>query len=604
MLPPCPFPKVRAAGFPAMPTASPIRMWSSGSNDLWMVGQDGQAGHFDGTSLRPAAGLPLTSGLSSVSGSGPNDVWMSAAAGVVLHFDGKAWTSLKTPTSDLLGDIWAPRSDRVWVLDGSTIYRWDGAAFHAEPTGTAANLNALWGILAADGTAQIWAVGAAGAVVYGQSPGGTPFAPIAGPPNAGELLSIWGSSAKDIWVGSSGVYATGPLYHWDGTSWSTSTLPGGAHASLVYIDSLWGSGPNDVWAAGSDRVQYSSQFLLLMHWDGTAWSQVNLSPASYPQRVTGSSAGDIWAIGSSYWSMGLGWGVPGVPYLYRGNTGGLNVFAGATTGLVVADGTDSLWSLGAPGPLHWNGTAWSSASWPIPSGLLAPVQPSDIWSVSGKTLYHWDGTSWNTVVATLPFQPTLMAANGSGEAWLWNGTTLAHWDGTSVTTESCTMPGTPGSNFWRSMFSGSLGDVWILGNDPSVKGDASIAMHRTSAGCAPASAPPGYIHAIASWAASASDAWVADGGNLVAHYDGSSWTATQIGLTASGTLTGLWGLASDDLWGNIVARNDLGTYLYDQIAHWDGHSWSYGVCGEQIVYVGSSAGIRWAVTSRNRILTE
>ena len=113
-----------------------------------------------------------------------------------------------------------------------------------------------------------------------------------------------------------------------GTKWSTvgSTAP--ATANLAAVSAISGS---DAWAAGQYCVSNCSSpagviDTLIMHWNGTKWSQVNSpSPSSTGRNllfaVTATTASNAWAVG-------------GYP----------NSSLVATTLI-----------------LHWNGTKWSRA---------------------------------------------------------------------------------------------------------------------------------------------------------------------------------------------------------------------------------------------------
>ena len=172
---------------------------------------------------------------------------------------------------------------------------------------------------------------------------------------------------------------------------------------------------------------------MLLHWNGTKWSQVpspNPGPLSALDGVTAVSPTDAWAAGSYC----------------------------TTTSCAVADTL----------LLHWNGTKWSQVSSPNPgpienslSGVTA-VSPTDVW-VTGdycapkcgghvRTLImHWNGTAWTTVSSPDPGNINFLtgvAATASGNAWTVGGTCLTsvcgtntnalvlHWNGSAWTVSS------------------------------------------------------------------------------------------------------------------------------------------------------------------------
>jgi hypothetical protein len=71
-------------------------------------------------------------------------------------------------------------------------------------------------------------------------------------------------------------FAAGPIIiHWDGTKWSqvaTPELAGGGNPVLL---SAYFTGPNDGWAVGTPGILVPT----ILHWDGVRWMPITLSPA-------------------------------------------------------------------------------------------------------------------------------------------------------------------------------------------------------------------------------------------------------------------------------------------------------------------------------------
>ena len=70
---------------------------------------------------------------------------------------------------------------------------------------------------------------------------------------------VWGDSTDDVWVVGAGVM------HWDGTAWTDVPSP-----STLQLESVWGTATADVWAVGQQGTT--------AHWDGAAWSPVEAPP--------------------------------------------------------------------------------------------------------------------------------------------------------------------------------------------------------------------------------------------------------------------------------------------------------------------------------------
>lgn len=155
------------------------------------------------------------------------------------------------------------------------------------------------------------------------------------------LLSIGGSSAKDVWAVGADAGAGPIALHYDGTRWTRVTT--GSHGALWWTQTfpdgtifmageqatilrstdeatftrmrtpglagytvfgLWGANPSDVYAVGS----VSGRNGFIWHFDGTTWSDVPVT-ASVPLtagcdapgffKVWGDGAGHIYVVGSS-----------------------------------------------------------------------------------------------------------------------------------------------------------------------------------------------------------------------------------------------------------------------------------------------------------------
>jgi hypothetical protein len=99
-----------------------LAVWSSGSNDAWLVGRDESdlalLFHYDGTGWK---GDPAVSyaelGLRDVWGSNSGDVY-AVGPQVLLHFDGHAWSKVMDKGGDA---VWGLSSDDVFVLRSNEV---------------------------------------------------------------------------------------------------------------------------------------------------------------------------------------------------------------------------------------------------------------------------------------------------------------------------------------------------------------------------------------------------------------------------------------------------------------------------------------------------
>jgi hypothetical protein len=208
--------------------------------------------------------------------------------------------------------------------DGALIEHWDGTAWSIVPNPALNQPGAVLRSVSVVSPSDIWAVGQQGnpdQVTYsGDTPliehwNGTSWtvvtAPAASTPSF--LFAVSGDSATDAWaVGYQTEVGTSTLIplveHWDGTSWTTVTLP----ASVAGVDGLIGvyaASPDNVWAIQggfSAPLTPGGRPATFLHWDGTTWSAVSgPGPRAYGlayqyEAISGDRSGDVWAVGAQF----------------------------------------------------------------------------------------------------------------------------------------------------------------------------------------------------------------------------------------------------------------------------------------------------------------
>ncbi|MDQ5867692.1 MAG: hypothetical protein M3390_18485, partial [Chloroflexota bacterium] len=278
-------------------------------------------------------------------------------------------------------DIAARTPSDVWVVGGTgrtLIEHWNGSSWSVVPSQNVGNgENTLRSVtaLAAD---NAWAVGyyysdtvEGGIGTLIEHWNGTQWDIVASPNVTGSsyLQAVDAVSPTDIWA--VGYYQSGNeggvlTMHWNGVEWSV--VPAPALPGTARLNGVSAIAADDVWAVGSYGAAWSP---LALHWDGTAWTQVQVSDdgETILEDVTATGPDDVWAVGH----------YDGLPYF--------------------------------PRIYHWNGTQWSSITSPIRgSGALlfgvSAVAEDAAWAVgyyiddtNRPFALRWDGTQW-TVVAT------------------------------------------------------------------------------------------------------------------------------------------------------------------------------------------------------------
>lgn len=275
----------------------------------------------------------------------------------------------------------------------------------------------------------------------------------------GFLSRVSAVSASDAWaVGSTGTSDQPLIVHWDGTRWSQAASPNVPTSELSGVSMV---SATDGWAVGYYDNGNEVPRPLVLHWNGARWAQVPVSVSSgYTVlfAVSAASTSDAWAVGTQLRSTG--W-----------------------TALT----------------LHWNGTGWSQVPSPNPVPAAAygvsDAAPGNAWTVgrSGKTstvelpktlTLHWSGTSWQHVFSPNPGPPnalTGVAILSNSNAWAagdyttstsgtaaltlhWNGTNWARVPNQGGTTDSFLTDVTmvSATNGWAVGGHSSTGTVLIL----------------------------------------------------------------------------------------------------------------------------------------------
>lgn len=101
------------------------------------------------------------------------------------------------------------------------------------------------------------------------------------------------SSPNDVWLACWSDVAKRVMWHYDGTSWKESNIEG--QSGPIGLDALAGNSSNDLWAGGFYGIPDS--YVALSHYNGTAWSRVDLKIPGEILDMCTDANGNIWACG-------------------------------------------------------------------------------------------------------------------------------------------------------------------------------------------------------------------------------------------------------------------------------------------------------------------
>jgi hypothetical protein len=174
-------------------------VWSSGENDVFMVGANGTVLHFDGTATETISS-PTTVTLRAVWGSGSDDVYVAGDGGALLHYNGQDLADAGAEQTLALNALYGASSSEIYAAGGSgLLLRFDGSHWNKIETSTPQNLYAAW--LDAN-THEVWITGGGGTVL--RLEGNTVYPEIPGTDAA--LVGLWGTGAGGlVAVGGAGA---------------------------------------------------------------------------------------------------------------------------------------------------------------------------------------------------------------------------------------------------------------------------------------------------------------------------------------------------------------------------------------------------------------
>jgi hypothetical protein len=472
------------------------------ADDIWAVGiywtgstAPGVIFHWDGASWTQRLITEPGINLRDVEGLAQDDAWAVGASDrgtVIEHWDGTLWSRVDSPgpaygTGELydiaaisaediwaVGDTWSPSTYSVVVRYSQwcppPVVCTPGLHVIDSPN-PAASYNMLWGVDALS-PEDMWAVGAfmfndtiTGTVAEHWNGSYWEVISIEDVPNASLLWDVtmishddvWAVGTRDIWVAGAKPGFAGRLdgraaspdspnqsvtAHWDGEDWTLVPSPNpGTIGMGTVLSAVSGVSANDVWAVG--RYYDGSYRGLILHWDGTAWTQVANPPGTLVG-VVALASNDVWAVGTTY--------------------------PGLTNHTLT---------------MHWDGFTWSTIASPSPGDSenylndVSAVSPNDIWaagysydSLAGRrpVVLHWDGAGWTLQSETLPgnIEPIGIAAAGANNVWVvgsanWTAGLVLHWDGTTWTALPSPITDPNIVEYINGVVAVSANEVWMVG---------------------------------------------------------------------------------------------------------------------------------------------
>lgn len=496
-------------------------MNGSSATDIIAVARGGRIVRYSGRYWREMTS-PVQTQLRSVWAFAPGDAFAVGDGGVILRLAGDTWTAMASTTTLHLYDVWGSSPTNVFAVgERGVILHYNGTQWTRIRIGIESSLNAVHGT----GPTNVVMAGGDGLVI--RYDGSTWYLNRTG---SEDFTEIFAADATTTWV--AGI-TTGTVYRSTGGGFEPVAVPGATPHE--YWRDLRGTGPNDVWLLGAAAY----------HWDGSAWTRRQLTPAGvdtyYPLPGGKAFAAEI----GIYEDNGAGvlgrvFGSPGIDY---GGVWGLS--------------PTSVYAASSEGVFHYNGEQWNRIGSAGPVRRIWGSAPENLFAVTtGGGIVRYDGGAWtqsrpNAGGATPAAIEGIVGWSAADAMAVGSIGTILRWNGTS----------------WQGMSSGTtqlLTDVW----GPSSSDVFAVGYHGTilrynGTAWSPMTNPGPLNHLLAVWGSSSTDVFAVGNWGTILHWNGSAWTAMPSSTLAH--LYDVWGHSDTDVF--AVGSNG-------SVVHYDGISWT------------------------------
>jgi hypothetical protein len=277
--------------------------------------------HWNGTKWANVAPANLgNAGLESVSAVSATDIWAvggyTTSSGqhqlLMLHYNGTKWSQVAAPASasgsgaapSYLNQVKAISATDAWAAGAypagggsqTLMLHWNGTKWSRVATpnpGGASENNVVTGVGASSAT-NVWGVG----YYNTKTTDGEPFSmhlngsawsqvtvPNPSPLHEVSLTGVGTLSPTSAWavgsytaVAASGQATLSLALRWNGTKWTQVKTPspggGGADEGVTSLNAVSDRTSGDAWAVGYDGNPTRPFETLILHWNGTSWTQV------------------------------------------------------------------------------------------------------------------------------------------------------------------------------------------------------------------------------------------------------------------------------------------------------------------------------------------
>ncbi len=517
-------------------------VWGSSGSDVFAVGASTQQIlHFDGevwAAMTNPAALPLN----AIWGSSATNVyavggryWSGTRSGVVVHYDGNEWTVLRNDFTVILTAAWGSGPSDVFIGgENGTLLHFDGSNY-TPISGATGVITTIIG----DGADGDLLVFDNGGNWYRYARNGSTLT------LSGQLpivRSVWGTALTNLFA----ACGTSGIYHYNGSDWTTETMPAGNDA--YDWRAVWGTSEGTLFVGGYGAAGWDSAGLMRR----TQGQWINDSRLVTPNEfrdVSAISPTLAYAAGDS--GTLARWDGKAWTLVDLGTTTSFNgVWAAASNDVFVSSRSDTIY--------HWNGATWTPMAVPGATDLrfLRGISAHDLYVAGGAynapKFYHFNGQDWTSVA--LP--ATLANLN---EFWIDPATSTVVVVGNTSANDTGVFRRAPTETDWtqlttplfaavQTVHGTSLSDLYVATSDDIYHHNGTIWAHAYS------NPTSGYFTSL--WARAIGDVWAVGYDSLILHFDGSAWSVVQ-NRNSGWELTAVHGSAQND----VIVVGESGTIL-------------------------------------------
>jgi len=200
------------------------------------------------------------------------------------------------------------------------------------------------------------------------------------------------------------------------------------------------------------------------------------------------------------------------------------------------------------------GGDWDSVSGTPSSYVIIDVwafSETDVWFLDGGAIVHrYDGDSWSTLESPSTGGLGCIFALSATDVYLCAGDEVLRYDGANFT--AMEVAGTTGLDSLTALWAASSTDIWVVG-------DSAIAAHYDGDTWTGTNIGSSFNSSV--WGSGQQDVYAMGTFDLV-HYDGADWS--EVSLDSGAGDGQVWGTGASDVW--------VMTDSYS-VSHFDGVSW-------------------------------